>query len=882
MRVTCPHCGSRLRVPAHAMGTRGRCPNPECRQVIDLPSQDNTGSAPQIVTGVNSPSPRQTPGKNPPVVPRPQDSAVGIPTVLLIAGSALLIAVASSILMTRPSQPVPAIMTAGLALGAPAEPKPPEPDYQRDFQPFINRYCGDCHAGGAEEAGISFDQYTQLSQLKDHRSHWVKVLKLIKVGAMPPPESEQPGQEELQKAIAWLDHQLFFVDCNAPQDPGHVTVRRLNRTEYNNTVNALLGITFHPADDFPSDDVGHGFDNIGDVLSVPPLLMEKYLAAAEAISEAVVPIGHPMKKVTRFGKDGLQTEGAASPTDQGFALVSAGRVFRSVTLPRPGKYTLHISARQDRAGKEDARMEIKAAGQSVTKLNVKQNRRFERFSVDLDLTETDTELSAAFLNDFYDENAKNEKDRNLHIEWLELEGPLDNQPGDRDSLVFNRTIPEEGRTPAQAATENLAPFLPRAFRRAVTSDEIQRFVRFTEQSLQNGATFDEAMRLTLQAILISPQFLFRIEGGRRLEGNMEMLDDDALASRLSYFLWSSMPDEELFRLAQEKRLHEPAILRQQTERMLKDPRAQALIANFAGQWLGLRKLTTNDVSPDNQLFPEFTDELRNDFWKETELFFGSVVQNDASIYNLLDGKYTFVNERLAAHYGLTGVTGPEFRRVELDGQPRGGVLTQGSVLTLTSFPNRTSPVKRGEWVLANLFNDPPPEAPPQVPPLDKTSTENPNLTFRQQLELHRADPGCASCHKEMDAIGFGLQNFDAIGRFRSEEGAQPIDASGVLPNGENFNGPVELIELLRKQKSRFGRCLTEKMMTYALGRGVQWYDRCAVDQVMADLETDDRFSTLIMGIVNSAPFQRRSVRPALTGDDSARVMVSLNSISRNE
>jgi Protein of unknown function (DUF1592)/Protein of unknown function (DUF1588)/Protein of unknown function (DUF1585) len=370
------------------------------------------------------------------------------------------------------------------------------------------------------------------------------------------------------------------------------------------------------------------------------------------------------------------------------------------------------------------------------------------------------------------------------------------------------------------------------------------------------------MNLTMQAVLVSPHFLFRVEGGRRRDAGVEMLDDFALASRLSYFLWSSLPDDELFELAGQNRLHAPDVLKQQTLRLLNHPRADALVSNFAGQWLGLRRLTTKDVRPDAAQFPGFDDQLRLDLWKETELFFGSIVRSNGSIYELLTGRYSFLNERLARHYGIEGVNGPEFRRVNFKDQPRAGVLTQGSFLTLTSHPARTSPVKRGEWVLTNLLGDAPPEPPPSVPTLEQTQAANPTLTLRQQMERHRADPACANCHRVMDAIGFGLENFDPVGRWRDRDSTQPIDAKGALPTGETFDGPIELVAILNQRKADFGRCLTEKLLTYALGRGVEWYDKCAVDDILARLKTDDRFATLILAIVESAPFQMRRVQEA--------------------
>ncbi len=302
------------------------------------------------------------------------------------------------------------------------------------------------------------------------------------------------------------------------------------------------------------------------------------------------------------------------------------------------------------------------------------------------------------------------------------------------------------------------------------------------------------------------------------------------------------------------------MLQAQTLRLLSDRRADALIENFGGQWLGLRRLTAKDVSPDAAQFPDFTEQMRLDLWKETELFFGSIVRANGSIYDILNGRYTFLNERLARHYGIPGVAGPEFRRFDFTTEQRAGVLTQGSFLTLTSHPGRTSPVKRGAWVLTNLLGDTPPDPPPSVPALEETKAANPVLSLRQQMERHRADPACASCHKVMDAIGFGLENFDPVGRWRDRDGTQPIDAAGALPTGEAYNGPAELISILNRRKVEFGRCLTDKMLTYALGRGVEWYDKCTLDEIAAQLEKDDHFATLILGIVKSPAFQTRRVQ----------------------
>jgi mono/diheme cytochrome c family protein len=589
--------------------------------------------------------------------------------------------------------------------------------YEKRLLPFLGQYCADCHGDGAHEGDFTYDRCDDLDALKRDRHVWTRVLKKLKTEAMPPADADQPSAEERARAVAWLDHQLFYVDCGRPQDPGRVTVRRLNKNEYNNTVRDLLGVDFQPANDFPADDTGHGFDTIGDVLTVPPLLLEKYLTAAEEIADRAI------------GRD------------------------------RPGGWVR---------------------------------------------------------------------------EW-----------------------PRADLTPAAAARANFKAFLPRAFRRDVPAEECERYVGLAQRALDRGDSFEQAMNLTLQAVLVSPHFLFRVEGGRRQEAGVEMLDDFALASRLSYFLWSSMPDDELFEQARQNRLHDPEVLKQQTLRLLNDPRSDAFVSNFAGQWLGLRRLTTKDVRPDAAQFPGFDDQMRLDLWKETELFVGSIVRSNASIYDLLTGRYSFLNERLARHYGIAGVSGPEFRRVDFQDERRSGVLTQGSFLTLTSHPARTSPVKRGEWVLTNLLGDAPPEPPPSVPTLEKTQAAHPTLTLRQQMERHRADPACATCHRAMDAIGFGLENFDPVGRWRERDGTQPIDAKGALPTGEEFDGPMELIAILNQRRADFGRCLTEKLLTYALGRGVEWYDKCAVDEILARLRTDDRFATLILAIVESAPFQMR-------------------------
>lgn len=738
----------------------------------------------------------------------------------------------------------------------------PDP-FQREMLPFLRHYCIDCHAGESPEGDFAFDRYQNLDAVKRDRHVWTKVLKRLKFEVMPPVEADQPPAKERDRVVKWLDHQLFFVDCNQPPDPGRVTVRRLNKTEYNNTVRDLLGVDFQPANDFPSDDTGHGFDNIGDVLTVPPLLLEKYLAAAETIAGRAVrehPQGYSRTRYAARPKGNVRDQ-----VDGKILILRGGTVQQSFEFRRPGRYAIRVQAKLEHAGAEPAKMEVRLGSKVVRSFEIKEGAAFNLFEAAVKAEPGTQSVAAVFTSKLLamvgpPDKAASGQDRRPQVAFIEVEGPLEFTGAERRAQPLVREVPRENVAPAEAARANLQRFLPRAFRREVAREECARYVALVQRALDHGDTFDQAMNLALQAVLVSPHFLFRVEGGRRRQAGIEMLDDYALASRLSYFLWSSMPDDELFQLARQNRLHEAAVLKEQTLRLLNDPSSDALVANFASQWLGLRRLTTKDVRPDAAQFPDFNDPLRLDLWKETELFFRSIVRSNASIYELLNGRYTFLNERLARHYGIAGVKGPEFRRVDFKQERRAGVLTHASILTLTSHPARTSPVKRGEWVLTNLLGDAPPEPPPSVPTLEQTGAANPTLTLRQQMERHRADPSCASCHKAMDPIGFGLENFDPVGRWRENDGKQPIDAKGALPTGEVFDGPMDLISILNKRKVEFCRCLTEKMLTYALGRGMEWFDKCAVDDIVARLQKDDRFATMILAIVDSAPFQMRRVQ----------------------
>lgn len=736
--------------------------------------------------------------------------------------------------------------------------------YREDIVPLVKKLCLDCHGPAKQESDVSFHKYKSVELIAQDEKTWKTVIDMLRTGAMPPEDKPQPSQEERERLIRWIEGTIYHVDCDAPPDPGRVTIRRLNRAEYNNTVRDLLGVDFKPADDFPSDDVGSGFDNIGDVLSLPPLLMEKYLAAAETIAEKTILATPPVKVATekREGK-ALQGEGVAKLRDNRWAIVSAGAVKGEFTIPRAGEYALRAVASGDKAGGQSAELEMQLDGKKVKVFSVNTPRDKERpYEIRQRLTPGKHELTARFINDFYDKDNKDpkERDRNLYVFSLEITGPLDikleEYPASHRNLI--QQVPGDNISVREAAEKNLRLLLSRAFRRKATDEEIGRFASLVEQSVSKGDSFEQAMQVALTGALVSPHFLFRVERDPQPDDSktQHKLADYELASRLSYFLWSSLPDNELFADATNGNLTDERILTLHARRMLKDSRSDALVQNFAMQWLNLRLLDA--VTPDPKVFPDFSPQLKADMRRETEMFVQAVIQEDRSILDFIDGDFTFVNERLAKHYGILSIFGDEFRRVSIQDGKRAGVLTQASVLTLTSNPGRTSPVKRGKWVLENILGSPPPDPPPDVPSLEVAQKASPDASLRQQLEIHRQNPVCASCHKTMDAIGFGLENYDGVGRWRDKDGKFPIDSTAKLPSGEQFQTPAELVQVLKKRKRDFARCLSEKLLTYALGRGLMYYDRCAVDKMVDAVEKDEyRFSTLVTEIVKSEPFRKR-------------------------
>jgi Protein of unknown function (DUF1592)/Protein of unknown function (DUF1588)/Protein of unknown function (DUF1585)/Protein of unknown function (DUF1587)/Protein of unknown function (DUF1595)/Ca-dependent carbohydrate-binding module xylan-binding/Planctomycete cytochrome C len=741
--------------------------------------------------------------------------------------------------------------------------------------PLLAKYCTSCHGPSKPKGGLNLAVLNDESTARSRRKTWERIREYVEGGVMPPEERPQPSREEVGQLTNWIKSAVKPEECGRTFDPGRVTIRRLNRAEYNNTIRDLIGIDFHPADDFPSDDVGYGFDNIGDVLSMPPILMEKYLAAAESISEEAIVVEPTGKGLIKsYTSATIAADAGGSPGGDGsLVLASEGEIAVLHPFPRNGHYVIRVRAAGDQAGSEPVRMQVRVDGKAIMKFDVTApSGQFRDFQLKQNLRGGPRRLSVAFLNDYYEPNSPDPKqrDRNLIVESIEVEGPLyspgDPLPESHRRIIF-RTPKAKTEVPV-AARAIVEKFASRAYRRPATASELAKLGKLVDLVIQNGDRFERGIQLAVQAVLVSPEFLFRVEldsRATRITGNAGVvagglwIGDFELASRLSYFLWSSMPDDELWRAAVDGSLRSPEVLDKHVRRMLRDPKAQALVDNFAGQWLQLRNLRS--VNPDRNTYPNFDEALRQAMIRETELFFGAVMRGDLSLLDFLDADFTFVNERLARHYGIPGVKGAQFRRVKLNDRHRGGLVTQASILTVTSNPTRTSPVKRGKWVLEQLLGTPPPPPPPNVPTLQEDQKALTAATVRLRLEQHRAKASCAVCHGKLDPLGFGLENFDAVGGWRDKDGGTAVDSSGTLPSGESFRGPAELKRILKTHTGQFTRCLTEKMLIYALGRGLEEYDRCAVDQIVKSLEADRyRFSTLILAIVKSDPFQKRRDR----------------------
>jgi hypothetical protein len=784
-----------------------------------------------------------------------------------------------------------AILCAVLARPAGARGGGPPSDwkqFRQTVQPFFAKHCFDCHADKMR-GEVRLDRFADEKALSQSAAILEKALDMLRTQAMPPKGRPRPAAAELKPVLTWLEAFRERMDRQGAAAPAGVVIRRLNRAEYNNTVRDLLGVNFRPADDFPADVPGHGFDNVGGTLTVSPALVEKYLTAAEKVARAALFGDEPMKP-ERVLHQPFFTASAFSKNkdvkfdydETGMSLPSALHVVQR--FPVAGEYRLRGILRGWRPpGSDPVELGFWIDGRLVhqARLAVPTVREMGRGPGELNglwaefrapVTAGEHWLSVTLLRMYEGlppeykgpKPAKTTAGISRATDsffpmYLDVVGPYNQIRGpSQDSL--RKVFPgggTKGARDAAHARSILEPLARRAFRRPVAEKEVAELVKLVTMAQQDGESFEEGLSLALQRILISPHFLFRVEKGPAPGKGEDLygISQHELATRLSYYLWSSMPDDELLRCADEGRLRQPAVLESQVRRMLKDARAGALVENFGGQWLQTRALEAH--TPDRTKFLEFTDYTRLSMKKETDLFFEHVLRADRPILDFLDGRYTFLNQRLAEFYGISGVKGHEFRKVDLTATQRGGVLGQASILTVSSYANRTSPVLRGKWILENLLGAPPPPPPGDVPALDERPLGK-SVSVRAQLEQHRANPSCASCHARMDPLGFALENFDAIGRWRDRDGELGIDPSGTLPDGRSFKGFKDLQTILKADPRAFTECLTEKMLTYALGRGLERGDRQTVRTIAQRVAADNyRLSSLVLEIVRSDPFQMK-------------------------
>jgi mono/diheme cytochrome c family protein len=817
------------------------------------------------------------------------------------------------------------LLVPPLCLAQAPAPQSTSEEFARVVQPLLSDSCFTCHNSRLKTADLDLEAYARRASVTADRAKWEIVVRMLKARQMPPPGTPRPNDADVKRVTSWLENEFARADQLAKPNPGRVTAHRLNRAEYNNTIRDLLGVEIQAADDFPQDDSVYGFDNIADALSVSPLLMEKYLAAAENIAniavfgpdlkpepvrfDLVIPRRMETTNVIRITKPAYYSPSNYDVT----GLSQPGSMHLTYRFPIDSEYLFRIVGAGNRPpASEPTQCTFWIDGklvQTFDVLNVQLSgfeRRPDSWEVRLKVPAGSHDLIVAFPRQFdglpprfggpnpsklpeppqvdpdkqfagpppdkrpgkIEERRiayQRAKEQFLHPTWdglsvaeLDIIGPYEYVRGpSAESLRSIYTCGHlDGAHGPACSRRILSSLASRAFRRPVTPNELDRLTAIAATAQRRSGSFERGIALGLQAILVWPDFLFRIEKDAPPGGVARPIGDYELASRLSYFLWSSMPDEELMRLAGQGQLENPDIVKSQIKRMLADPKSRALFDNFASEWLEVRRLES--VQPDRDRYPDFDDYLRSSMRTETELFFANIIQEDRSILDLIDGRYTFLNERLAAHYGIAGVKGTEFRKVDLTGTNRGGILTHGSVLTVSSYATRTSPVLRGKWVLENIFNAPPPPPPPNVPTLDEAAVGS-SATLRQQLEKHRANAVCASCHSRMDPLGFGLENYDAVGAWRKDDGNFPVDSSGLLTDGRTFQGAEGLKAVLRADRDAFAQCVVTKLLMYGLGRGAEPYDQPAIRRIVARSSTSDyRFSSVIMEIVDSVPFRNRA------------------------
>jgi hypothetical protein len=760
-----------------------------------------------------------------------------------------------------------------LGVGGPQQPAaPPE-------RALATRYCLGCHNKSAKTAGLALDTAV-VEEVSRHTEIWEKVVRKLRARHMPPAGMPRPDEAAYGAVVSSLEASLDRAAAQRP-NPGRTdTFRRLNRTEYQNAVRDLLDLEVDLGPLLPSDEASHGFDNVA-VGSLSPTLLEKYLSAAQKISRLAVGVA-----VRSPGGDTILLPPDLTQEDHfdKLPLGTRGGAAVPYTFPLDGQYLIQLRLARDRNEHvegltEPHEVELMLDGERVRMFQVRPPPSGQDHSlVDKDLQARipvkagphvvavafPKKTSVLLETERQPYQAHFNMDRHPRIQpalyAVSIIGPYEAKgPGDTPSR--RRLFVCEPARPEQeddCAKRILTTLMRRAYRRPVAEADLEVPLKFYREA-RAGSSFDTGIEFGVRAVLVNPEFLFRVEQDPpgAPPNSAHRVSDLALASRLSFFLWSSIPDDELLEAATEGKLRTPAVLEQQVRRMLADRRSRALVTNFAEQWLYLRNLAAS--RPDMRLFPDFDDNLRQAFRQETELFFESILREDRSVLDLLRANYTFVNERLAKHYGIPHVYGSRFRRFTLaEDSPRGGLLRHGSVLTVTSYATRTSPVIRGKWVLANILGMPPPPPLPFVPALKEKNAAGKTLTMRERLALHRDNPACSGCHQLMDPIGFSLENYDAVGRWRTAEDGHKIDAGGGLPDGSRFEGVAGLEKGLLDRPEVFATTFAEKLLTYALGRGVEYYDGPAVRQIVRQAKTKDfRFSSFILGLVDSAPFQMR-------------------------
>jgi mono/diheme cytochrome c family protein len=808
----------------------------------------------------------------------------------------------------------------GSIYAAPQQPSSP-PSAGAPYRAVLNRYCVLCHNDKLKTAQLTLETI-DVEHPASAAETWEKVVRKLRTGAMPPPRLPRPDAETYDAFTTYLETAIDR-EAMAKPNPGRPVIHRLNRAEYANALRDLLAVNVDGESLLPADDSGYGFDNVGAVLTVSPTLLERYLSAAHKVSRLAVGdrVVRPGIETYEVPKLLLQTD----RMDERLPLGSRGGMAFTHNFPVDGEYLIKTRLLRDGNGtirgvalprKLDLRLDgarlnlFTVGGEQKGKvgngfspeyLGDAAQEEYERNGADAALEvrvpvkagpheigvafvlEQTSKPEGVFRPAVLGANAAIRGGRTTEpwIDTVAIHGPygvteLGETPSRRRVFVCH---PKDGPasesrkiagSDSQKGEEDacarkiLSTLAHRAFRRPVNEEEVQALLGFYRMGRKQGG-FEQGIRMAIERMLVSVNFLFRVESDppKVAPDTNYRISDLELASRLSFFLWSSIPDDQLLSLAENGKLKDQRVLDRQVRRMLSDPRSEALLNNFFGQWLQLRRVP--GLTPDPVEYASFDESLRQAFQKETELFLKSMVREDHPVTDLLDANYTFLNERLARHYGVPNIYGSRFRRVMLSDGNRQGLLGQGSILTETSYATRTSVVLRGVWVLDNLLGTPPPAPPPGVPSLKERGEDGKILSVRQSMEEHRANPVCATCHARIDPIGFALENFDGIGRWRTTEGSAntPIDTSGVLPDGTKFQGPAELRKILLSKPEQFTTVITEKLLTYGLGRGVEYYDEPQVRRIVRESAPDSyRWSSLILGIVRSEPFQmRRSLQP---------------------